>query len=35
MDDNTYSMYDLYIWLSETTNGENYIMEGNNIVYFS
>ena len=25
----------LYIWLSDTTNGEKYLVEGNNIFYFS
>ena len=25
----------LHIWISETTNGKKYLVEGNNIVYFS
>ena len=44
MGDDTYDVYDsllkngkiyLYIWIYEPTNGENYLMERNNIVYFS
>ena len=44
MDDETYHLsdsleentrYKLYIWSSETTNGEKYLVEGNNIAYFS
>ena len=25
----------LYIWISETTNEKNYLVEGNNFFYFS
>ena len=42
MYDNTYSIYDsfeqstrnnIYIWISEPTNGEKYLVKGNNIIY--
>ena len=44
MDDDTYSMSDdlekssiyiIYIWVYEPTNGKKYLLEGKNMVYLS
>ena len=44
LDDDTYSMSDepaqntidnIYIWISEPTNGTEYLVEGNNFIYLS